>query len=137
MLCWCLTKKPTFAIKTYEKESICFPMDAMVVRETREEEQHLLPHLRIYFHTERSHSGHVSLQPHQSYGFHDNLPLMQWAANNRTLQEKRVPSLQRLKGQAALSPSGFLAPNVRNCNAKHFETTFLPPYIPESTKDGQ
>lgn len=46
-----------------------FLMDAMVVREAREEEQHLLPHLRIYFHRRDPTDAHVSLQPYQSYGF--------------------------------------------------------------------
>lgn len=48
---------------------MCFLMDAMAVREAREEEQHLLPHLRIYFHLRDPTQALVSLQPHQSYGF--------------------------------------------------------------------
>lgn len=48
---------------------MCFLMDAMVVREARVEEQLLLPHLRIYFHLMDPTDAHVSLQPHQSYGF--------------------------------------------------------------------
>lgn len=44
-----------------EKGNTCSLLSAAVVREAREAQQHLPPHLRIQFHTEGSHTGGPSL----------------------------------------------------------------------------